>query len=181
MSKERIIYNNYNLEEMYNDCREYLLEDHEPDEITDEMIWNEIYFQDRCNWEDEHERLKGWICGYHFMIRGHVGRWNGRHAAGHVFKEFDEIFYKAVQDCDYWKIWDENGHLYLQCSHHDGTNIFEIKRITEKAVAMLDEWSYNIKDTRTEQEMHDIIWNCNFFSGLPHFAHKVYGCKRREN
>ena len=180
--KERIIFDNYNITEMFDECRALLEEEHDADEITDEMIWDQVYFENETIWADEHERLKDFFNhSGPWLIRGHVGRWTGRHAAGHVFTDFDEMFYKAAQDCDYWKIWDENGHLYLQCSHHDGTNTFEIKRITEKAAAMLDEWNYNFKDNRTEQEMHDTIWNCNFFSGLPHFAHTVYGCKRREN
>ena len=30
------------------------------------------------------------------------------------------------------KRYDVNGHLYLNASHHDGTNRFEIKRLTER-------------------------------------------------
>lgn len=180
MAKKRLIYSNYDLYEMYDECRAFLAEEHEPDEITEEMIWDEIYFQDRINWDDEHERLKSWINGYYFMIRGYVGRWDGSHSAGHVFTDFDEMFYHAIKDCDYWEFWDENGHLYFKCSHHDGTNLFEIKRLNDKALSFLEKWEYG-DDPRTEKEIHDIIWNSNFMSKLPHFAHTVYGCKRREN
>lgn len=180
--KQRIIYDNYNLDEMYDDCRSFLLEEYEPDEITEEEIWNLIFHENDLHWQDEHERLKEFFDGNGPWPRSsHVGRWNGRHAAGHVFTDFDEMFYKAAQDCDFCKIWDENGHFYIQCSHHDGTNTFEIKRITEKAAEMLDLWKYDYNDTRTERELYDIVWNCNLFSGLPHFAHTVYGCRKREN
>ena len=33
---------------------------------------------------------------------------------------------------------------------------------------------------RTEEKIHGMLWNCNLFTSLPHFAHKVYGCKKRE-
>lgn len=180
--KERIIYNNYDLWEDYaDDARAFLAEDYPEEDITDNSIWDEIYFQDNLNWEDEHERLKDFFTGHgYFMIRGYVGRWNGRHAAGYVFNDFDDMFYKAVKDCDYIKMWDENGHFYLQCSHHDGTNLFEIKRINYKAYEFIDNWSYSWNDDRTEAEIHSIVWNSNFLSSLPHFAHTVYGCKKRE-
>ena len=152
MRKERVIYDNYDLEEMNCDY-----------------------------WEDERELLKEFFDGSEqYLVRGYVGRWNGSYAAGQVFNDFDEMFYTAAQDCDYWKIWDENGHLYLKCSHHDGTNLFEIKRLTQRGAAFLDKWENDFGDIRTMKEIHGIIWDSNFFSGLPHYAHTVYGCKKQE-
>lgn len=179
--KERIIYNSYDLWEDYaEDCREFLAEVYEDDEITDDMIWDKICAYDSIDWDDEHERLKEFFTGHgYFMIRGTVGRWDGSHAAGHIFNDFDEMFYEATRDCAYVKMWDEDGHFYLKCSHHDGTNLFEIKRITDKAYQFADNWSYNWDDKRTEAEIHDIIWDSNFLSSLPHYAHKVYGCRKR--
>lgn len=175
--KERIIYDNYDVSAMYDEARAFLLEDHTEEEITDSMVWDEVYFQDSINWDDEHAQLKEFFTGHgYFLLMGSVGRWNGRYEAGYVFDDFDDMFYKAIKDCDYWKIWDENGHFYLKCSHHDGTNFFEIKRITYKAVDFLENWE-NDKD---EAEKHNIIWNSNFLSSLPHYAHTVFGYPKRE-
>lgn len=175
--KERIIYDNYDVSQMYDDAKDFLLEEHDEEEITDSMIWDQVYLGDSLNWDDEHERLKDFFTGRgYFLLMGTVGRWNGRYEAGYVFNDWDEMFYKAIRDCDYWKIWDENGHFYLKCSHHDGTNLFEIKRITYKAVDFLENWE-NDKD---EAEKHNIIWNSNFLSSLPHFAAEVYGVKKKE-
>lgn len=174
-AKQRVIYNNYDLWKDYaDDVKENL-----SDEATENEIWEEIYFQDEINWSDEHEQLKTFFNNSGvWLIRGRVGRWDGQHAAGHVFTDFDEMFYTAIQDCQYWKIWDENGHFYLKCSHHDGTNFFEIKKLTGKAVDFLENWKYN-DDPRTEREVHNVVWYCNLFSALPHFAHNVYGCKKQ--
>ena len=179
--KERVIYNNYDLWEDYaDDCRELLTEEYDEEDITDNMIWDEIYAQDSLNWDDEFYNLKDFFSGHgFFMIRGNVGRWDGTHAAGKIFSNFEDIFYEVTRDCAYIKMWDENGHFFLQCSHHDGTNIFEIKRITYKAYQFADNWAYNWDDKRTEREIHDIIWDSNFLSSLPHYAHNVYGCKKR--
>lgn len=179
--QERVIYNNYDLWEDYADeSRAYLMEDTPADEITDNMVWDEIYQYDNFAWDDALYDLKKFFNGHgYFMIRGYVGRWDGEYAAGHIFNNFEDMFYEATIDCDYIKMWDEDGHFYLKCSHHDGTNLYEIKRITDKAYQFADNWAYNWGDERTEKEIHDIIWNSNFMSSLPHFAHNVYGCKKR--
>lgn len=177
-AKQRVIYNNYDLWEDYSDdARAYLEEENDPDDIAENQIWEEIYFQDNLNWEEEHARLKDFFTGHgYFLLMGTVGRWNGRHAAGYVFNDFDDMFYKAVKDCEYIKMWDENGHFYLKCSHHDGTNFFEIKRITYKALDFIEKW----ENEKSEKEKHNIVWNSNFLSSLPHFAHTVYGCEKTE-
>ena len=179
---KRVVYDNYDLWEEYSqDARECLEEDNEPDEITDEMIWDEIYFMDELNWGDELANLKHHFSGHHYILCGYVGRWNGNFAAGTVFDDFEKAFYEAIRDCDYWSIWDENGHLFIKCSHHDGTNLFEIKRITERGCNLLEKWEYDFNDMRTEEQIHETIWNNNFYSALPHFAHNMYGCKKRQS
>ena len=177
--KTCIIYNNYDLWEDYaEDCKDFLLEEYPDEEINDNALWEEIYFQDNLNWEEEHERLKEFFNGHgYFLLTGTVGRWNGTRAAGYVFNDFDDMFYKAVKDCNYIKLWDENGHFYIECSHHDGTNLFEIKRINEKAYNFIDNWAHNWDDDRTEKQIHNIVWNSNFLSSLPHYARTVYGVK----
>lgn len=183
--KERVIYDNYDLWGSLADvARERLEEanynnDLEEDPSENE-IWEEIYFYDRINWSDAIEDLKQWFVGYQYMIRGYVGRWNGTFAAGTVFTDIEKAIREAITDCDYIKIWDENGHFYLKCSHHDGTNLFEIKKIRPKGSVFLEKWECDFEDPRTEEEIHSIIWNSNFLSALPHFAAQMYGCKRRE-
>lgn len=176
--QERIIFDNYDVSARYDLARETLLELHwnDPDySPSDTEIWNHSAFLERCDWDTARDWLRDNLEGYQYMARGYIGRWNGSWAAGTTFDDFDDFFQEATRDCDYWKIWDENGHLFLQCSHHDGTNVFEIKRITERALDMIEQWKYDWDDTRTEKQLHDVIWNCNFFSGLPHIWRKFFG------
>lgn len=180
-AKERIIYNNYDLWEQYaEDARATLELDYDPEEITEAMIWDEIYQLDYMNWEADKERLTAFFENRACILCGCVGRWNGNFSAGTVFYDFMKMFYTAAKDCDYWKIWDENGHFYMKCSHHDGTNIFEIKEITDKGISLLGNWEYNYDDPRTEEEIHSTIFNNNFYSRLLHFAHTVFGCRKTE-
>ena len=107
---------------------------------------------------------------------GEVGLWHGVYKAGKI-GDFENLWYKAIKDCDYIKVYDENGHLYLTCSHHDGTCHFEIKEITPKGREYLDRWEWG-DDNRTEEYTHNQIYKR--YSKLPRYAEKVMGCKAKE-
>lgn len=148
--KPRTIYNNYSLWENYPDeeIKAMFLEDERyetEEEIPDSAIWEERYFLDSIDWETESERLKDFFLnnGNKWMIFGEVGRWDGVYKAGTLFDTFDDFFYEATKDCDYWHFYDENGHLYLTCSHHDGTCHYEIKEVTDKGIEYLNNWEYS--------------------------------------
>lgn len=182
LPKPRTIYNNYDLWEKYPDeeIKENLMcNGYEEDEITDNMITEQRYFQDECDWEWARENLEEFFRnGNKWILVGQVGRWDGIYRAGTIFNTFDDFFYKATDDCDYIHFYDENGHLYLTCSHHDGTCHYEIKEVTDKGQQYLENWEDNWNDKRTEEYVHTQIFNR--YSRLPMFAEKVYGCKRYE-
>ena len=183
--KERIIYNNYELWETYPD--DYLIEiAHECEWIDDDYeptqndLWEWRYEQDSIDWHLEKERLDEFFKKINYIgFFGEVGRWDGIYKAGKIGTDFWELFDQAITDCDYIKIYDENGHMYLECTHHDGTCHFEIKEITDKGMEYLENWEYGSwDDKRTKQYVHTQIFNR--YSRLPRFAQKEYGCKARE-
>ena len=181
IAKTRVIYDNYELWETYPD--EEMIENlvrrgYLRDEIVDDDIWEERNSCDGNDWIKAKRKLKEFFLnGNKWMIFGEIARWNGVFKAGMLFETFDEFFYKATSDCHYWKFYDENGHLYLTCSHHDGTCHYEIKELTDKGIQYLENWEYG-NDDRTEEYVHTRIFNK--YSRLPRFAEKVYGCKRFE-
>lgn len=172
------IFNNYYSADAAQDAREYLFEElatekgwSSADDIPDELVWDEIYFIQEMNWDDTKIELEHFFDGGDFLVYGTFGGWRGRQAAGKIIHNFLELA-EAWKDCDYINLYDENGHFYIECSHHDGTNLYEVKRITNKGMELLDPWNEH------DQETHEKIFNCNLFSALPHFAHTVYGCKK---
>lgn len=181
IAKERIIYNNYDLWDDYPDeeidriARECEWVD-EDEEITDEMRTEWRYREDEWNWECEQDYLEEFFKGKTVGFFGVIGLWNGIYKVGNI-GDFWTLYYKAVRDCDYIKIYDENGHLYLTCSHHDGTNCFEIKILNDDAEDYYDRWSYG-NDNRKMYEVMTQIYKR--YSKIPRFAEKVYGCKARE-
>lgn len=127
----KTIYNNNNLQDDYEkDAREYLESINEP--TTEENIWNEIYNINENNLRDAKQNLEEFFEEGTWILRGTVNRWDGAYQAGTIFTDIISTFNKMIKGCDYIHIYSENGHLYFQCTHHDGVNIFEIKKLTEK-------------------------------------------------
>lgn len=134
---------------------------------------------DSINWDADKEQLEEFFNdGSKWILQGNVGRWNGAFRGGFIFDNFMEMFYKAAKDCDYIKFYDINGHFYFMCSHHDGTNLFEIKKVTDAGIAYYERWEEAWSDKRSEEYIHNKIMEK--YSTLPHFAHKVYGVKKIE-
>lgn len=176
--KIRTIYNNYDLWEDYEkDVREILSENgnFKP---SDKEIWEEIYFQDEINWEYEKENLDDFFKDKTWIIFGTVQRWNGMYPGGIIFTDFWKAWDKATVDCEYFHLYDVNGHFYIKCSHHDGTNLFEIKQLTEKGERYYENWEYKWNDSRSEKYVHKQI--IEKYSTLPYYAHKVFGVPKKE-
>ena len=172
--KKRTIYNNYNLWEDYEELARECLKENGIDNPTDQNIWDVIYDDDSSNWVLEKERLIEFFAGETWILQGYNQLWYGNQRAGYVFTDFMDMFSKAMKDCDYVHIWDENGHMYLECSHHDGTNLYEIKKITAAGIRYLENWVYNWDDKRSEEYVHTMVMKK--YSVLPNFAHEVYSC-----
>lgn len=181
IAKERVIYDNYSLWELYTDedvldfakANNLIDEDEEP---SDSQIWEWRYELDSLDWDDAWYELRNFFRSKTVGFFGEVGRWDGVYKAGRI-GDFEKLFYQAIEDCAYIKFYDENGHLYLTCSHHDGTCHFEIKEITSEGVGYLDRWAWSC-DNRTEQYAHNQIYKR--YSKLPRFAEKVMGCRPKE-
>ena len=106
-----------------------------------------------------------------FLLMGIIQLWHGSYSGGFTFNCFTEM-QKAWNNCEYFKIYDEKGHLYIECSHHDGTNNFEIKKLTSKGEAYLENNRY-----QTPKEIHYKLWESSNYSRLPRFYEFTFGKK----
>lgn len=177
-AKERIIFDNYNIEKYWKETAIENLVVNGIDRPSEEKVWDEMSYLSAEWWCDTVFDLTCFFDGAIWIMVGTVGRWNGNFAAGTVFDSFAEMFKETIKDCDYWKIWDENGHLFFQCSHHDGTNCYEIKRVTQKGEIYLENWENNWNDKRSEKYIHKKIMEK--YSILPRYAETVFGSPKRE-
>lgn len=175
---ERVIYSNYDVFQDYESCARELLVERGNTNPTEQEICDEVQFMDVVEWEDTKQLFSEFFDKDTWILQGTIKCWNGDFEGGFIFKSFSEMFFKAAKDCDFWKIYDENGHLYLECSHHDGTNFFEIKKLTERGIEYLHRWENDYKPYRSEKYIHDKIMR--YYSTLPGFANKVLGLPEKE-
>ena len=168
--RERIIFDNYYSDERYNDAATFLLDEYGKEEgwkniedVPDEKIFEEMNFEEGYRWESFQEIFEAFFDKEMFLLRGTVGRWDGPADGGFIFSSLSELS-KAWSDCDYIKIYDVNGHLYIQCSHHDGTNYYEVRQLTDKGV----DYVYNHENYMYPRQLHDKLWDNHFLCKLPH-------------
>ena len=179
--QERIMFTNYCSTERENDCREFLFSEYGNEKgwetknsIPDSEIYDELNFQEEIEWDDFKNEFSHFIDNSKtgFLLQGNVGTWQGAKKGGFTVTKFDDL-YKCWDGCDYIEIFDKKGHLYIKCSHHDGTNFYELKEMTAKGADYENNADYWKKST---EEIHNTIMNCNLYSKLPRYAEKVWGC-----
>lgn len=177
LAKERIIFDNYNRN--FNEWkREYLEEFPEYEDMSDNYLMNVFWDEEYMDWENEMYNIEHFDNANKYILYGSIGRWNGTHRGTKIFKSIKDAINWAIEDCDYIKLYDENGHFCITCSHHDGTCCFEIKEITKEGEDYLERWEDNWNDKRSESYVNNKV--VDRYSRHLNFAHKVYGCKLRE-
>ena len=121
--KTYTIYDNYDVCSNENMEREKqrTLEDgiYSAEEITDSMLMDGCYDNDRIWFDDEFSQLSDLSEGSLIAIAD-VGRWNGRFSGYKDIKSLENTLYSS---CDYERLYvDSNGDLRKDESHHDGNN-----------------------------------------------------------
>ena len=180
--KKHIIFSNWNFDEWENYAREFILENRADNgddntEISDCELWDEIAFLQEIQWDDERAMMQNFFEGKTLIVCGTFGSWRGALPAGKVIT-YDELW-KCWKDCDYIELYDEGGHFYIRAAHHDGTNHYEVKLLTEKGVEYYDNWENSYTDRRSEQEIHEVLFGNSHYTHIPHYAREVFGCKTR--
>lgn len=177
----RTIFNNYYDNDRFEDTAEYLFDEYADEEGWDTVedvpadeIWREMQFSDECAWDDAKYDLEHFLKeNGPMLVVGSLGLWYGNCRGGKICYNFRDLA-GAWEDCDYINIYDQNGHLYIECSHHDGTNMYECKLLTERGEQYAEDHGWDMYDS----ELHEKLWNDSHYTHLPHYAHKVWGCKK---
>jgi len=110
---------NYNAEEFEDYCRR----------VNDEYFNDD--FGENGNWA--YSQLKN----QKIEVQGILGLWDGKHK---IRPEQFNNLYEAIQKCledDNIIAEDSYGNLIISAYHHDGQNLFKIKKVTDKGIRCL--------------------------------------------
>ena len=177
MKKEICIYDNYDLWNLYKDEAKEMAMETYGDDYTEDSIWECIYLLNDTEYKDTMDELRDFFSNGTYIIFGNIGRWDRIHSGFDIFNDFNDAYMKAVKDCDYIRIYDYDGHFRIECSHHDGTNFYEIKKLTDKGISYFENWDYGY--IKNDKRSNDYIMEklISKYSVLPKFAKKEYGVK----
>ena len=175
----QVLFSNYYSNEIFEEMKRRLFEDENggnwetENEITDGEVFEKIWSQNEMDLEDFRLELSHFLEGKTLVITGTVGLWNGTYAAGKVARSLNDLF-SLLRDCDDFKFTDCGGRFFITGTHHDGTNNFEVRILNENGLKKLSQLEDN---DETRGKICRTLFNSNFYSGIPHFAKKVYGTK----
>ena len=131
--KEITLFDNYNVSENFDEQKKALQECNPDMEITDDWVWESLSDCERDEWDACKDTLHD-IFGDDIVIAmGKAGTWRGRFECGKKFSDIDKAISACVKDCDYVKVVQlGNGIVEITSTHHDGTNTFSIKSVSER-------------------------------------------------
>ena len=149
------LFDNYDITDYLEMAREYFQEEGEgytESELYDlayEYVGHDYHWLEGVmskTFDDDHG----------LIVSGSVGKWNGKITGAEMYATWSEFISKFGKDCEYFKIYLQSGHLYVECSHHDGNNFCEVKKLTHRGVNYYLNWEYDM-DYRTRDKSEAYI------------------------
>lgn len=174
--KEFVFFDNTNEYEMIDEFREYLFdacaEDNDwqtKNDVPDSLIWETIYCHLENEYNDFTKELDRYLSSGVFIMQGFCGRWNGPVDCGQFIRNYNDIR-SGIEHLDYIKFYEQNGHFYIEGSHHDGSDKYELKQLTDKGIALAERhWFAH------DRALHNKIMQNSNYSKLPRIARAIYG------
>ena len=176
-SKIHVIYSSdpydFNEEEM----RESWLESAEvndweipEDGPSDDEIWQEWYDQNERDWDDIEWEVECHDERGSYLIIASLGLWNGRFDGGKII---DGYLTEAIRACfeDYNKVYWQDKNLKVEATHHDGTNYFIIKKLTDRGIEFYNNHEWDMDD----RTLHQKLFRDAHYSHSVDFFAKLYG------
>ena len=139
------------------------------DDIPDCVVYHEMEEERRREWDDFKAAMEYVFNKDSYLLTGTCGRWDGPAQGGKFIHSLDDLL-ECIKHLDYVKFYDENGHFFIKGYHHDGSDSYEMKKLTKKGYEFADR-NYFAHD----RMLHTTIMRNNFYSALPRIAERLYG------
>ena len=174
--KKFVFFDNTDNTERFDEMQEFLFDAYAEDngwktkeDIPESEVYDAIYDHLDFEYNDFTAELDRYLSSGVFLLQGTCGRWNGPVHCGQFVRNFHDIS-SGLQHLDYIKFYELNGHFYIEGSHHDGRDKYELKQLTDKGIALAERhWFAH------DRELHNKIMQNSNYSKLPRIAHAIYG------
>lgn len=135
------------------------------EEVTDEMITNELYREEEFDYDCEKDNLNKVLNGKVIAIVD-VGLWNGRR---HGIKVLSNNLNSIMNyfGCDYANIYATRRGVYGEFYHHDGTHYVEFRELKNENI-------YDENDVKFDTENRNSI--TRHTKSLAPYVRDIYGC-----
>lgn len=158
---------NWDREEMIGLYKE--IYDHSPSE---EELYEFIEDENLRCLEDEQTNIEFYEKQYgtkHYIIIASLGLWNGRFDGGKIIKGLWNSISKCFED--YNEIYQDGKRVKVTAHHHDGTNYFEIRELTDKGIEYWERHEYDMSD----RELHTRLFKDSHYSHEVSLFNELYG------
>lgn len=137
-----------------------------------------IIIYDEYQDEYEFQEVKNFLvnlCEKNYcVLSGSAGTWRGNCDGGAVIESYDrlsDIWNSGYGDL---QILDDNGELIFKYIHHDGTDVWHLRRLTDAGVRKFEKLEYNSRPTR---EIVDTLMNSSHLSKKIRIMKELYDVK----
>ena len=103
------------------------------------------------------------------VVVAKLGLWNGTFDGGKIIVGLANVIRECFED--YNRLYVDGRRLRISASHHDGTNTFEIKELTDNGADYADRHDYDTEP----RELHAKLFNSSNYSREVKLFADVYG------
>lgn len=147
------------------------LEANEITEVTEQQLFELSMFlrdedldyeiQHLISWFDGNKSKAHSAAGNHILVAGSASRWNGSSTGINIYSDFESAIDTSparfgseniFADCEFDKIWEEDGQLFISGSHHDGSVSVEIRQLSEEGEKLF----FEVSDCNGEVDLYDL-------------------------
>ena len=137
---------------------------------SDDELWE--HWNDECedSWNIITEEIDMYDEAGTYLVIASLGLWNGRFDGGKII---DGYLNKVIRACfeDYNKVYWQDKNLKVKATHHDGTNYFIIKKLTDRGIEFYNNHYYDYDD----RTMHQKLFRDAHYSHSVNFFARIYG------
>lgn len=137
---------------------------------SDDDLWE--HWNDQCEdrWNVITEEIDYLDERGTYLVIASLGLWNGRFDGGKII---DGYLTDAIKACfeDYNKVYWQDKNLKVEATHHDGTNYFIIKKLTDRGIEFYNNHYYDYDD----RTMHQKLFKDAHYTHSVDFFARIYG------